>query len=559
MKRACRIVILALLVLGCLEYSVQGAKPRRKKPATGEDVLPICNLAPSKVVPNLCLLKYRVSTASPQCQAFIDQGLGYYYSYVWMEAVRSFETATRADPECAMAWFELSRALEKWSTVGARTPGVASKATDALKKAQALQAKASHHEQLLITARSQEKGLVPNLTDAVRKTTAARTIDDLLALYDDDEEAWFYRAQLAEGVGAIPFYKALLRINPLHPGANHELVHYYEGNQRPALGWVNAENFIKSSPGIPHAFHMQAHLATRLGRWDKTCEYSTRAIDLERAYHKDLNVAPRDDFQFTHHLEVLTLSLTHDGRFKEARAIKEEAKKNGYKHWIPWFRLHLAERDWDEAARIIDRVRRSDKLTASYLAALLYLKQGNPARAAAEVDVLKEAYQKQKKNSKLEYRVWETEGILLCQTGTAEPGLKLIARAVDKSKGDYSHHAWGNGSYYMEAWGTAALQAGNHEAAEEGFLEALAHDPGNARAALGMQVLCERLGRTEEAGRYAELARRCWKRANPGVLEAELAALRSSKPMANPTTPAKEPAKEPEGPKDSEKNDTDSR
>jgi hypothetical protein len=62
--------------------------------------------------------------------------------------------------------------------------------------------------------------------------------------------------------------------------------------------------------------------------------------------------------------------------------------------------------------------------------------------------------------------------------------------------------------------------------AEEAFLEALAHDAGNARAALGLQVLCERQGRSEEAARYAELAQRGWRRAAPGALEAELAALR---------------------------------
>ena len=59
--------------------------------------LPLCGLAPSKIIPNLCVLKYPVSTASPECQAFCDQGLGYYYSYVWMEAARSFETATLHD------------------------------------------------------------------------------------------------------------------------------------------------------------------------------------------------------------------------------------------------------------------------------------------------------------------------------------------------------------------------------------------------------------------------------------------------------------------------------
>ena len=72
----------------------------------------------------------------------------------------------------------------------------------------------------------------------------------------------------------------------------------------------------------------------------------------------------------------------------------------------------------------------------------------------------------------------------------------------------------------------AALQAGKFDVAEEAFLEALAHDPGSARAALGMQVLCERQGRTEEASRYADLAQRSWSRADANCLAQELAAIR---------------------------------
>src|SRR5687768_14494269 len=76
--------------------------------------LELTNLPPSKLTPNLCVLKYRVTTSSPECQAFFDEGLGYFYSYVWMEAARSFETAARYDPDCAMAWWGLSRALESY-------------------------------------------------------------------------------------------------------------------------------------------------------------------------------------------------------------------------------------------------------------------------------------------------------------------------------------------------------------------------------------------------------------------------------------------------------------
>src|SRR5438309_5055464 len=155
-----------------------------------------------------------------------------------------------------------------------------------------LAAGTSHREQQLILAGVQEKGLVPGVGDAeARKKAACETLDKMLALNDDDEEGWYFRAQLAGGAGgfggvvsAVPYYKALLRINPLHPGANHELVHFYEKFKRPALGMPYADKYIESSPGLPHAWHMQAHLATRAGRWDKTADRSTRAIELHREY-----------------------------------------------------------------------------------------------------------------------------------------------------------------------------------------------------------------------------------------------------------------------------------
>src|SRR5262245_61647881 len=115
-----------------------------------EEKLPNTGLAPARIFPNLCLYRYRVSTDSPECQAYIDQGLGFYYSYVWMEAARSFETATKIDPNCAMAWWGLSRACEKWG----RGDQLA-----ALRKAKELMPRADQREQKLILARLQEKGL----------------------------------------------------------------------------------------------------------------------------------------------------------------------------------------------------------------------------------------------------------------------------------------------------------------------------------------------------------------------------------------------------------------
>src|SRR5262249_18649347 len=126
------------------------------------------------------------------------------------------------------------------------------------------------------------------------------------------------------------------------------------------------------------------------------------------------------------------------------------------------------------------------------------------------------------------YRVWETQGMLLCKSGAPDLGLKLLAKAVEKSKNDYSHHVWGNGAYYMELCGAEALATGKTDIAEEAFLEALAHDPGSVRGAMALQILCERTGRTEEARRYRTMAERAWSHADRKDFAAEMASLRST-------------------------------
>jgi Tfp pilus assembly protein PilF len=241
-----------------------------------------------------------------------------------------------------------------------------------------------------------------------------------------------------------------------------------------------------------------------------------------------MGLKPGQDYQYAHHLLTLMLSLTHDGRFAEARRLKKECEALKYYHRQEWFRLHVAERNWDEALKIANYYRKSDKIMASYLAAVVYLKKNDAARAAPEVAVLQQAYEQKRTDKVLERRLWETLGMRLCQQGQADAGLKLLAKAVEKTKDDYSHHAWGNGAYYMETWGIAALQANKPDVAEEAFLESLAHDARCVRAALGLQVLCERQGRSEEAARYAELAHRCWAKADPADLLAQYEALRAT-------------------------------
>ncbi len=494
-----------------LSKKVEKADAKKVEPSDANK-MPLTKLDPAKLVPNLCLFKYRVSTASPECQAFVDQALCYYYSYVWMEAARSFETATQKDPNCAFAWWGLSKSIEKWGK------GQQAKALD---KAKELLPFANPREAYLIKARLQEKGAIDNIAQENRKKEAIKTLDELLALFEDDEEAWMCRGLIDAGSNsAVPFFKALLRINPLHPGAHHELVHHYENIRRPALGWPHAEGYIQSSPGIAHAFHMQAHLATRIGKWTKTTDWSTKAIVLEEAYHRSMNVKPTEDWQFSHHLETLMTSVTHDGRFRQARELK--AKCEGYKfnHYVPWLKLHVFERNWESALAIIPKYAKNDKTKWAYYRALVFLAQGDIPRATAEVQALEEIHRQKRNDKDLDLKLWETKGYLMALTGNADGGLKLMGKTVLKTKDSYSHHSWGQGAYHMEQWGLAALRANRLDVAEEAFLEALAHDAGSVRGALGMKIVCERQGRTEEAIQFHDLAERCWKRADSGAIPA---------------------------------------
>ncbi len=531
-----RCLVLALAGCGLASAGEVAPAPR----ALPDPPMPLTGLSPSKLFPNLCLLKYPISTTSIDCQKYCDQALGFYYSYVWIEAARSFETALKHDPECAFAWLGLHKALEKWGGGGkapsplgfqalggigwyGKEPAVFAKSPRdlSIEQAKALLPKASHREQLLITAKLQEKGLLPGVGPEERKKKATATLDELLTLNDDDEEGIFARAQIAEGqYAAAPFYKMLLKVNPLHPGANHEFVHFYENIKRPALGWPHAEKYIESSPGIPHAFHMQAHLGTRIGKWQQTSDWSAKAVELQKAYHVFQGVKPGEDHQFNHHMDILTKSLVHDGRFAELKKLQAEAKGYGYSFKNEWFRAALAQKNWTETTAMIDAMRKTDKPGAAYHAALVALEQGDAKKAQAEIDILRDAGTKRPGSSgRNEYRTWEVQGRLLCQTGQVDAGCKLFKRIVEKTKDDFGHHAWGGGAYYMEIWGIAALEGGSATEAEEAFQEALAHDAGSVRGALGLWALCERLGRTDEAYRYAKVAQKAWAKADPNDFE----------------------------------------
>jgi tetratricopeptide (TPR) repeat protein len=270
---------------------------------------------------------------------------------------------------------------------------------------------------------------------------------------------------------------------------------------------------------------MWAHLALRLSRWEVATANCLKATALEREWFAVLGTRMTDYGLSSHHFDICFRALMHDGRYLEARKLAQEVYQAGSKGAIQFDkgRLHTLERDWEEVLRVGEDYKKSNNRNdGMYFIALALIGKGELVQAEAECKTLEEAL----KNPR-HYRVLETRGLLLCATGRADEGLKLLQEAAQKSQNDYDLHAYGGGAYFMEAWGWAALAAQRFDDAEEAFYEALAHDTASARAAIGLQALMETRGRREEAQRYAQLAREFWRYADARLLDNELQRARS--------------------------------
>lgn len=451
-------------------------------------------------------LSHRVTTSSPEAQRFYEQGLRLSHAYVMPGFVKNgaavcFQHAANLDPECAMAY---------WGLSFCGTPAITQE--DAANRALELALKKGTDKERRFTA-----ARVLEVAGPSKREQFLDALDGAIAAYPDDVELWIWRGKVygtyGQGPGNVqcmPYELAAVRMHPEHPAPNHELIHAYEGIDRPALGWPYTEGFRRAAPNMPHAHHMQAHLAMRLGRWQE-------AIDCTRtSRRKSLEGFPELDP--SHHIDILVRALAHEGRFQEA-----EAEPKAYRNGLPWARLLRQKWDLDALDRWSEARRTGNAPDGFYVGAVNKLDRGE---LAAVVPLMARVEEQWKKVPSTSYRWEEVHGRYLVQTGSVDEGLKILRESGAKAVGDSALHAWGGGSYILENWGEAALRAHRWDEAEQAFLEALAHEHGSIIGALGMQVVSEQRARPDLAAHYRDRARAIWKDADAGALDRQLDRLR---------------------------------
>jgi len=282
---------------------------------------------PLPLRPDIGNLHQKVSTSSAEAQAFYDQGLNYFASYVWIEAARSFHQALRLDPSLAVAYIGLCDVYVELQDAPA--------ARAALEKAQSLSKPITEAERHWIEIRARQVEFLEDKRNLDKFVAYRKAIYDALMANPLDPGLWILRGFADEGPGAghgqtgdldsIAFYQTALMVSPDNSAAHHYLAHSYENIGRTEEALAHSEAYLRLASSIPHAHHMRGHELRRAGRIEDAITEFRKANDLETAYYRTEHIPAEYDWHRPHNLSLLAMCYQLLGQMKIAEQLLRES------------------------------------------------------------------------------------------------------------------------------------------------------------------------------------------------------------------------------------------
>jgi len=270
---------------------------------------------------------WEVTTATPEAQAFFDQGMQFLYAFSMGDAAVSFREAQRLDPSCAMCFWGEAVALGPNLNAGMRPAsapdayaaaqeaarlalaGSVTPVERALSEAIAVRYAPEHdavERQALDLAYAEAMAAVheafPSHPEvATAYADALMLVDTRRGVYSLDDPSVRRIHELLEGV---------LAQDITHPGACHLYIHATEATDQPGKAEPCADHLGGSVPGSSHMNHMPSHTYNRIGRWGDAVQANIEA------WHSDQRAAWGDGLSYgaAHNLHMLLFSASFDGQ-----------------------------------------------------------------------------------------------------------------------------------------------------------------------------------------------------------------------------------------------------
>ena len=537
MKKYVAFVVLA----GCLTLAAAGAEK-----------------LPGPLFDGLGHYHHPVTAASKQAQRYFDQGLTLLYAFNHKEAIRSFRSAAKLDPDCAMAW---------WGVAYAYGPHVnkpmdkddTSQAWEALQKALAANSKVSAREQAYLTALAKRYQAEHTEDRSALDKAYAAAMRELVKEYPDDLDArtlfaealmdtmpWDYwlkdRSPKPETEEAFAALRYVIAHDPEHPGANHFYIHAVEAGPNPEWGLPSAERLANFAPNAGHLVHMPSHIYIRVGQFEDAVVANEKATKADREYIR--HCAAQGFYPgayYPHNVHFLWWVLAFQGRSAEAMRAANQVAANALENYcgpkkaveaprvrhLPWLTSARFGR-WEEVLKVPQPASTNDFLVDRAMwhfcrgLAFAARKQADDAeRELAELSRLAQS-EEAKKLDNPQFPV----------TGMLAVADELLAGKVAGARGDTAAMighlekaiATEDAIPYMEPayWpfptrptlGAALLQTGDAAKAEQVFRDDLKHLPRNGWGLFGLEQSLRAQGKNQSADLVHRQLDEAWKRAD---------------------------------------------
>jgi tetratricopeptide (TPR) repeat protein len=262
--------------------------------------------------------------ATPEAQAWFDQGLTLLHDFWDYESAKAFEQAVRVDPQCAMCYWGLAQAVE--------FRGEEDKvyAQQALTRALILESHATRTNRLYI-----EAAVAESRAKDGDHAAAIALYRKLVRKEPHDPEARIFLANaLGDGFDdksepkpgmkeKIAILEAALKDTPDDSAANHYWIHAMEPSSHPERAIPSAALLASLAPNSGHMVHMPGHIYYRVGDYASADRWFTASTAADERYMREQHVSVDDDWNYVHNLMYAIANLMEQGRLRDADALSD--------------------------------------------------------------------------------------------------------------------------------------------------------------------------------------------------------------------------------------------
>lgn len=483
-----------------------------------------------------------VTTTSAHAQVWFDRGLNWTYGFNHEEAVRCFERALEADPNCAMAWWGIAYASgpnynRDWDVMEEdESARVVATGHEATARAMALRDGCTAAETGLISALlarypSATPGSLEQMdvwnddyADAMREVYLAYPDDlDIAALFAEalmTRTPWMLwnlvESRPADGTGTVEARGVLERAldQPAareHPGVLHMYIHLMEMSPFPELALRAGDWLGPLVPDSGHLIHMPTHIDVLCGQYQNVVIRNHLAVEADRKFLEREGLLKPYTLYCVHNAHFEIYGAMFMGQFETAMAAADELERmiphelialedppmaDRIEAFRP-MRMHVYIRfgRWQD---IIDTPLPEDQdlycvttATIHYAKSVAYSATGRIAEAEAERDRFEAALarvpesRRQFNNSALDILAIAREmlqGELEYRKGNYDVAWQHLRRSIELDDGLLYDEPWGWMQPTRHAYGALLLEQGHIEESAAVYRADLGLDGSLARA-----------------------------------------------------------------------------